>query len=493
MANSDPTPDFSWLNKIDEKTEQQEPLESGEPEKTSETQESEAVDEAAESPVVTADSVTENTAEDEVSDDDGESGNFAAETWVPESPELVKPDNPADELPASQSSALAEGESESVFDDDSDGNEMPRDSDSSNPTLIMPGRTLSESESAALNSSQADDMTVVLPPDPMMTNDQVVTEESSVAEGSEESTPEDEPAAEENVSLESPTIPGMVVSNSETTSHSETDTDDSAKPSEPATDAAAASDPEKKNNLGLVLLASYASAITLIALFLLMRGSGSGDAKHLESLPDVAPEAESELTYVPVNAKLPPGHTLTIGEKRRFGNIEVEPLEVVYEPIEFIHYSPTSKLTRSPSEPVYKLRVRFTNVSEDQQIAPLDGRILLRWVMKTEQQREYSNQYLFVDGQDASAPEIPIYRHSRTSDWDLKDQNLGKVLAPGESYVTFVPSAENVEDMLAGKLNWRMQFRKGFSSKGNGVTTIVDVAFDSQDVKKEVGSSEAAG
>src|SRR5690606_928719 len=105
----------------------------------------------------------------------------------------------------------------------------------------------------------------------------------------------------------------------------------------------------------------------------LLRGSAR-DAKphHLESLPDIRPESETNLSYVPVHAELAPGHTLRIGEQRRFGNILVEPLRITREPIDFVHYSGAAKVTRPATQPVLKLWLRFTNVSDEQTIAPLD-------------------------------------------------------------------------------------------------------------------------
>lgn len=364
-------------------------------------------------------------------------------------------------------------ESPSVFDDnfDDDDDELPvnRDCDSSGPTVIMPGRKLSASECAALNSSELpEDLTVVLPTENLGGSEEDFSEEPL---GANTLTPPE--GSSEKVLAEQAEPSAETENSSETQDDSNTT---SAANSTPTT-APVAMEQSGSRNI-LILLASYASAVTIIALYLLMRGGNSVNPHHLESLPDVPQEAEGELTYVPVNATLPPGHTLVLGQKQRFGNIEVEPFKIIQEPLEFTYYSPESKLTRPPTEPVIKLWLRFTNISTDQKIAPLDANLLLRWVTKSDQQRDYSNQYLI----DPTGTEIPIYRHSKTSDWDMKDQQLGKLLAPGESYETYICSTESIPAALPGSLNWRIQFRKGFSPQGTGVTTIIDVAFRKEDI-----------
>lgn len=248
---------------------------------------------------------------------------------------------------------------------------------------------------------------------------------------------------------------------------------DQAKPADKKP-APASVEKAGKSNLILILLISYASAITLALIFLLTRDNTK--PHHLESLPDVAPEKENALSYVPVNATLAPGHTLRIGDKQRFGNLEVEILRVTREPIEFVHYTGNTGRTRAPSEPVFKLWLKFTNVSNDQTFQPLGRQLVLRWVTNSKGQ-ERSNFY--IAPRNASAgdePQAQLYHLSSASDWDLKDQNLDAEIGPGESMECYLATEEGVN--VEGDLAWRVQFRKGLSPSGNGVTTMIEVAFD---------------
>lgn len=233
-----------------------------------------------------------------------------------------------------------------------------------------------------------------------------------------------------------------------------------------------------------IILASYASAITIAFLALVMKQAyENGHPHQLESLPDIATQKEGELTYVPANSGLPNGHTLHFGERQRFGNILVEPLEIVREPVEFTHYSGDQNRKHPPTQPVWKLKIRLTNVSKDQQIAPLDRRLVLRWVSKSGQLTEFTNYYIAEQGtKNRKSPTVQLYRLPVDSDWDMVGQDLGKTLEPGESYETFLASAEEGFDALPDHLVWRVQIRKGYSKQGNGVTTIFQVAFRKDDI-----------
>ena len=232
-------------------------------------------------------------------------------------------------------------------------------------------------------------------------------------------------------------------------------------------------------NYLLIFLMSYASIMTLVALFLAL---GQHRENPLESLPDVAPEPADSLSYVPESEQLPTGHTLRLGESRRFGNILVEPLAVSQEPIQFVHYSGDPRKTRAASQPVYKLKLRFTNVSTDQKIAPFDRQLTLRRIVNSQHEREFSNYYILADQSKQDGLPIGMYPLILTSDWDMDGQHLGRVLEPSESFETYLASEEGLAGS-PGTFTWRFQFRKGFSTSGHGVTTVAEVVFTAEDVQ----------
>lgn len=497
----DEIPDFSWLKERDEQQ--------SEPESAAQTESSPTASKSEEQAEPQSDDLTLATNESQEAEEETASdpSDPAAETWIEPPPELyrnpgVLPPLPEAPILKSQTDPGQPAETrataeESVF-SDTDEDVPESGNDSQVATHIMPERQqspVSTSEQFSSHLHPDDDQTVEIDVSQVPTHDlgagadrEQIEATASDSNDSSAATDESSTDAEHFAAGESdePVMYAETVEKSTPATHPERVT--SSKLSSADTAGAELTD---SSRLKFVLLASYASAITLVALMLLLRSGESAKPHHLESLPDVAPEPAENLSYVPVKATLPPGHTLSIGEKQRFGNIEVEVLGIRRQPLEFTHYTGSENLTRPASAPVLKLWLRFTNVSKNQEIAPLDGDLLFRWVVKTDLQQEFSNYYLFADGTTNDRDVISTYRHSKTSDWDFKGQQLGQVLAPGESLETFIASSEELPATLPDQLNWRLQIRKGFSPNGHGVTTLVDVRFAQEQIEEPAASSNS--
>ncbi len=245
-----------------------------------------------------------------------------------------------------------------------------------------------------------------------------------------------------------------------------------------------------QKNLVFMLLASYASAVTLVCLYLLMQ-SLAGQPHHLESLPDLKPPMKNdEIAYqlAPEEAALPPGHTLKLGESRRFGNVLVTPLRIEKRPLRFTHFSGNPQQNRAETEPVLKLWVRFENVSRDQKFAPLDRELLLKRVVDPSRPEFVrSNQFLVPASRkgDLSKTRL-LYDLEMFSDWNFAGFEEDPVLAPGESVELYLPSAEvRAEQIpLDQPLLWRVQFRKGYHPESyRGVTTLIEIKIDSSAIQ----------
>ena len=239
-------------------------------------------------------------------------------------------------------------------------------------------------------------------------------------------------------------------------------------------------DRDRLMRIGLI---SYASAATLVLVYLLLTMS-TAKPHQLESLPDVEPLQDGvSMELVIPGADMPPGHTLKLGESQRFGNILVEPLRVTREPIEFAHFSGPTGIEKPATNPVLKLWVRFTNVSADQTIAPVDAGLLFARQLRNSG-RLRANQFVCrASDKTDDGEQVLVFDHPPTSEWDLVGQQLGTPLAPGEAVEIFVPTEESGLDALTGELIWRVHFRKGYSPKGYGVTTVIEVAFDSSQIQ----------
>ncbi len=244
----------------------------------------------------------------------------------------------------------------------------------------------------------------------------------------------------------------------------------------------------------LMMLLSYASALTLGFIWLLYRLMTPQES-GLESLPDLEPPTKkgNQISFllVPEKAEMPAGHELPLGASRRFGNIKVSVLKVTRGPIRFVHFKDRQK-SRFPTSPVLKLWLRFENVSKDQQIAPLDARLLFARDGK-DRFSWRANQFVCLASDKANNKrKVLVYEHVAKGEWDVVGLSLDKALQPGESCEYFVPTSENDLEKLNGELIWRVHFRKGYGPKGLGCTTVFEVRFNSQDVQNEPDADKTA-
>lgn len=245
-----------------------------------------------------------------------------------------------------------------------------------------------------------------------------------------------------------------------------------------------------------LLLVSYASAITLGFLYLLMASAGT-KPHELESLPDLVPperNGQIALRLAPEDAEMPPGHTLRLGESQRFGNVLVTPLRVTRGPLRFEHQF-RSGTTRPDSDPVLKLWLRFENVSHDQTFAPLDSTLLLsRRVDPEDLSRLRANNFLARSSEKSlHGHRVLVYDLPIDSEWGLVGQSAGRKIGPGESLETFIPTTEEGIAELEGELIWRVQFRKGYHPQSRrGVTTLIEVVFSSSDIESESAPQSVA-
>lgn len=276
-------------------------------------------------------------------------------------------------------------------------------------------------------------------------------------------------------------------------------------PAEPIRTAAyqplAAASPDTVPRSKYVLVLSWASAATIAALFLAYLLTTS-QTSQLESLPDVKPPKKNdEIVYklVPENAPMPPGHVLALGETQRYGNLKVTATRVTRGPVQFEHYDASSNRTRDDGPEVLKLWLKFENVSSDQSIAPLDELVFQRDDRDFENVR--ANIFLarasFKDeitkwkeakSKTERPPSLVVYDLNTSGDWNLKAQQVEHEIPPGGQLETYIPTnPEGIGDVLGSdeELVWRVHFRKGYSPKNYGVTTVVEVTFSESDIETD--------
>lgn len=247
-----------------------------------------------------------------------------------------------------------------------------------------------------------------------------------------------------------------------------------------------------------VIVASYASAVTIALLYMLMNYGPTGGNQHaLESLPDlVPPMKENRIAFnlVPEEATMPPGHTLSLGETRRFGNLEVTPLKVTRGMLDFVPFQGGGQAAGAKPNvgPVLKLWLKVRNVSDDQLIPPFGEELALKRVL-TDGTFEYrANNFLApLDEKTRDGHRVLLYDHTQNL-WNPKGQDLSRTLRPDETFETYLPTEPEGIGELKGDLVWRVHFRKGFNPKSmRGVTTLIEVVFNRNDIQPEAGRRAA--
>jgi hypothetical protein len=236
---------------------------------------------------------------------------------------------------------------------------------------------------------------------------------------------------------------------------------------------------------------NYAGMVTLALLYLLYTLSRQ-KAHWLESLPDIKPAITPQgVTLKLANPEhdVAPGHRLQLGETRRFGDVVLTPMRVTKGGIAFQHFQ-DPKRTRDPVGPVLKLWLRIENASRSLAFVPLDRELLLLRAYDDRKGTARANNFLVTQAGRKSGGEVfLLYDLPPTSEFMIVGQTTDTPLEPGEAIETFIPSDEDAPRELTGPLVWRCQFRKGHNLRtGNGVTTLVDVEFDSSEVTAEAGS-----
>jgi hypothetical protein len=240
------------------------------------------------------------------------------------------------------------------------------------------------------------------------------------------------------------------------------------------------------SSLVVILVFSYASAVTLLCGYLIWTRPSTLDLPDLEP-PKVSSKKVVRLQYLPPDKVVPPSNVLKLGESRRFGSVLVTPLRVTRGPVEFQFYKPEAGETRDPEGPVLKLHLRFDNVSRDQEFIPLDQQLVFT---KEPDRKEYglfkaNNFVCNVGDRTKLASHVFVFDMPRDN-WLMKDQHLDRELRPGESVETFIPTTPEQIETLEGDLVWRVHFRKGYNPKSfRGVTTLIEVPFRSSDIIDE--------
>jgi hypothetical protein len=222
----------------------------------------------------------------------------------------------------------------------------------------------------------------------------------------------------------------------------------------------------------LLLLASYASAVTMALFWLLWTGRGldrpgptfeSGwETGPLDSGKDRRPGRAGLVPPVPSQ------NLTTLGTAVRLGDLEVTPRHISRREIELVRLDGATGETRQVGD-VLVLSLRFTNRSKDQVLIPL--------VPAFVRDSNPTDDRSYIETQ--TGREIAMYRLAPESEWSIKDQRF-PTLRPGERGQTIVVSETVRMSDLAGSLTWRVKLRTGTYQ-----TDVLGIHFSAENVIDE--------
>ncbi|MGC8640600.1 MAG: hypothetical protein ACP5XB_12060 [Isosphaeraceae bacterium] len=204
----------------------------------------------------------------------------------------------------------------------------------------------------------------------------------------------------------------------------------------------------------LLLVASYASAVTLSLIWILWTGRVSSrprpaaESRQEASSGDLARTAKLRST-ARRPPPLPAQNLTTVGTTMRLGELEVSPFFISRREIELERLDGFADETRQVGD-VLVLTLRLTNRSPNQTFTPLEPAFV--------RGSGSADDDSFIE--TASGTRIPLYQLAPESEWSIRDQHF-PILKPGEQAETIIVSEPVRMIDLAGPLIWRLKIRTG--------------------------------
>ncbi len=207
------------------------------------------------------------------------------------------------------------------------------------------------------------------------------------------------------------------------------------------------------SSLAFLLLASYASAVTIGLIWVLWSGRRLHESAVNDSSPAVdarsdpgqrAGEAHRIITPKPIAEN----HVATLGKTVTLGVIEATPLEVAFGSVKLERKFGNRERT-SGGDNALKLRLRLRNTSPDIVLAPLDEAFL------RDRPRADPDSFIEVSGGGRPITQFPL---AVESEWSIVGQEF-QDLRPGEVLETVIVSAPEAFDRKSAEMTWRIRLR----------------------------------
>jgi len=218
-----------------------------------------------------------------------------------------------------------------------------------------------------------------------------------------------------------------------------------------------AAPPRPSTSWPLVLVGSYASALTLALAWTLL---GQKVRDRPTARPPAAAVEEDRVDpglqagrsrRVEPPGPISPDRVVAMGKPLRVGSLEVTPIEVRRQDVSLQRTNLEGKIQRRDGgKGAFVLNLRLRNTSADTVFAPLDQAFV----------RERSTGVVDTFIEAADGGKIYPYPLAVESEWSIAGQDFAE-LRPGESRVVAVASVPDAPVDDRGTLTWRVRLRTG--------------------------------
>jgi hypothetical protein len=202
-----------------------------------------------------------------------------------------------------------------------------------------------------------------------------------------------------------------------------------------------------------LLLASYASAITLLLVGLLVRDAMRGQADHPSRSTHASGSqktaAASRRQWLAQLKPIPESNRIPLGQTRIVGDLEITPVDIMLATI-YLDHVPGSAPPRWGGDQTIELKLRITNRSKSAKITPL-----ARASFRTPDHGDPKS--LIENGTDHPLTNFPL---PVASEWTVSGETFAE-LAPGDSAEFLVHSEPDAKSSVTDQMLWRFPVQCG--------------------------------
>lgn len=231
-------------------------------------------------------------------------------------------------------------------------------------------------------------------------------------------------------------------------------------------------EPARGSSVLMFLLFSYASAVTLGLVWVLISGRKLRESEESDVTPTSEARADpgkraEHSRKVGIPTPIAADHLIPLGTPIQMGDLEVTPLAVSSGAVSLKRTIREPEL-RDGGHDALRLKIRLRNTSKDTLFAPLDEAFL----------REREKDVLDTVIETGGGGEIPMYPLAVTSEWSIDDQEF-RELRPGESFEALVVSSADATSRVTDEMTWRLRLRTGIDR-----TDTLGIRFRKEDIRQ---------